>query len=261
MTRNDPEKDPAIRNTLIRVKLCSSLYLILLAIILFLNFHIETLAQNNTANIDNSSIQVLDELRQIKASVKAEGSSAYMSDIRDTILSVLGIGVPIIGAMFLFWFDMHRTRQDTLRRSCGTVIRELRETKDALLGEQHQRIRYHVEDKTQHPVKTQNKVDYTNAILGSDAYDSVIHSGLFTHFSEETQHILSELYSRIKTHNYLINYTNEFEDMFLLNDDSEQRKIRRRNAVLRYDLALTKLEVEMIPLIYRSEQRIIDERP
>jgi hypothetical protein len=67
------------------------------------------LAQNTTADTENSSNTVIHELREIKASLIEESSSAFWSDIRDTILSVLGIGVPVIIAIYLFWLDKEET--------------------------------------------------------------------------------------------------------------------------------------------------------
>jgi hypothetical protein len=83
------------------------------------------LAQNTTADTENSSNTVIHELREIKASLIEESSSAFWSDIRDTILSVLGIGVPVIIAIYLFWLDQETKRKHTIQRSCDTLLREL----------------------------------------------------------------------------------------------------------------------------------------
>jgi hypothetical protein len=64
---------------------------------------------------------------------------------------------------------------------------------------------------------------YTNAYLESDAYESGLHSGFITHLSTHTQHILTSLYSRVRSRNELIVYIERFEDMFFLYDDSIQR--------------------------------------
>jgi hypothetical protein len=80
----------------------------------------------------------------------------------------------------------------------------------------------------------------------TDAYDSILHSAFFTEFSSDTQHILSTLYDRIKTHNGLV--------------ISISQSPERTQKVLEYQLYLTEMEPGITNLIFDSETRVRSER-
>ena len=97
------------------------------------------------------------------------------------------------------------------------------------------------------------EVNYTNAYLELDAYESGLHSGFITHLSTNSQHVLTAVYSRIRSRNELITYIDRFQDLFFLSDDTKQRLDRWYKAVERYDLLLTRWEQEIIKLLEETE--------
>lgn len=149
--------------------------------------------------------------------------------------------MPVFGALGIFLLEEQIRRGERIRRSRRTILREVRETKDSLL-EEEKRIRYYVDEPKLSPITIRRRVDYRNAYVITDAFDSVLHSGLFTYFAEYIQYVLSNLYSRIKTHNTLITSMNQFEE--------------KREKMLEYQLYLTDLEIDIMRLIYESELRL-----
>lgn len=196
---------------------------------------------------NNSSSTMIDRLNSIKWELE---KSSYTD--------IFGIVVPIVAALFLLWIQQYLEKRDRLRRSCEAILREIEEMKDSLLSEQEKQIRYHIVDLSGAPNNLRRQVDYRNIYLNTDAFESVLYSGLFTQFSVETQHNLSKLYSRVKSHNDIITQIQRLHNNFLLSSVSEQRYQRVKNP---YEQTITKMEKEMTSLAYivqmniRSEQR------
>ncbi len=204
------------------------------------------MAQNTTADTENSSNTVIHELREIKASLIEESSSAFWSDIRDTILSVLGIGVPVIIAIYLFWLDQETKRKHTIQRSCDTLLRELGQAGESFQNDETRIRRSYFDRSPLSDVPTFREIDYNSAIIVTDAYDSILHSAFFTEFSSDTQHILSTFYDRIKMHNRLILSISQFEEP--------------TQKMLEYELYLTKLEQDITTALFQSLERARIER-
>jgi hypothetical protein len=138
-------------------------------------------------------------------------------------------------------------RNSILQRSYQTLLMELEENRPALeSGAKHQRITYLLPPGGNYGI---NEVNYTNAFLDIDGFESILYSGNITHFPTETQKRIIMLYERIKKHNEILSWTNQFEDLFFLNGDPNQKLSRWHSEVRRYDIHLTKLEEEIRPLI------------
>jgi hypothetical protein len=100
-----------------------------------------------------------------------------------------------------------------------------------------------------------------NAYLESDAYDSIAQSGLIKHLRIDMQSRLTMLYSRIKSRNKLITYTEHFEALFFLYDDSNDRLRAWYKKIEKYDILLTRWENEIIDLLEDIEGQLKKEKP
>lgn len=79
--------------------------------------------------------------------------------------------------------------QDLLSRCYKTIQKELEDHETAFASNEYDLI---VDNK---------KYPFKSMFLNVDAYESLLNSGLFTHFKEDTQQDLANLYIRIKLHN------------------------------------------------------------
>ncbi len=176
------------------------------------------------------------------------------------ILALLGVIVVIVG----FFIQPKSEKRNSLIRSTAAILRELDENKKSLSNDFHEHIKYNPKnyiDKSTNTATEQTFVSYTDAYLEIDAYESVLASGLFTHFSEDTQYTLNMVYSRIRRKNELITYRERFEDTFFMNDDSDERKLKWYKKVVKYDILLTGWEKEIKQMLYDAENKVKQERP
>jgi hypothetical protein len=137
------------------------------------------LAHNTTVDTANLSNTVIHELREIKASLIEESSSTFWSDIRDTILTVLGIVATVFIALYVFRLDQETRRKNTIQRSCDTLLRELGQ---AIESFQNDKTRIHHSYFKRLPLSDVPiicEIDYNKAIIVTDAYDSILHSAFF----------------------------------------------------------------------------------
>jgi hypothetical protein len=137
------------------------------------------------------------------------------------------------------------------------ISNELKENKKTLVGSVHHRIMYTTET-TKDNKKT---INYVNAYLESDAYESILHSGLIKYLPIGTQSRLTMLYSRIRSRNKLITYMEHFEDLFFLYDDSEQRLNQWYHKIEKYDLLLTQWEADIVELLDEAMNQFTRVKP
>lgn len=118
----------------------------------------------------------------------------------------------VAGIFFASWIGSAIDRRHRKRNACNAILRELQDTDIALNTELH-------------PVTQDrdNGIFYRNAFLNADAYESVLHSGVFTEISPQTQNVLSNFYLRVKLRNQLLVIISNYNDRFFLNDVSQQR--------------------------------------
>jgi hypothetical protein len=169
-----------------------------------------------------------------------------------TVISALAIIISIL----IYMREQSRQRIETIKRSSEAILKEIDENEHVLRGGNYEKITYTVEDKLLEQNKTSDNqvvvVNYTNAYLDMDAYQSIVFSGSFTHFSASTQHKLTMLYSRIRSRNETITYTDHLEDMFFMHEDdsnnniSQQRKEKWFKDIRKYDLLITRYENEIL---------------
>jgi hypothetical protein len=171
----------------------------------------------------------------------------------------VAVAVASIGLTVYFYFHQQKKeRKEAIKRSSEAILQEMEGTNRALNSEEYEKIEYRI----QNGPKGQCEVKYTNVYLDNEAYESVLYSGFFTFFSANTQHKLTLLYGRIKSHNELISYVDHFQDLYFMNHDNTKENVDKwYQNVQRYDILLTKWEEEMTQLLEEVKGLIESERP
>jgi hypothetical protein len=210
----------------------------------FLGFPVG-MAQNITTD-GNSSREVVQELREIKAALSEESSAVFLSGIRDTVLNIGSVIATVFVALYLFRLGQETRRKNTIQRSCDTLLRELGQAGESFRNDETRIRSSYFERSALSDVPIIREIDYNRAIIVTDAYDSILHSAFFTEFSSETQHILSTLYDRIRMHNRLILSISQFEEP--------------TKKMLEYEFYLTRLELDITTTLYQSLERVRSER-
>jgi hypothetical protein len=171
---------------------------------------------------------------------------------------IFGISfIAIIATLVFLYVQQVRERHDMIRRACLAILREMKENKETLTGTKFPHIMYNVNSAS----NNEERVNYTNAFLDLNAYESIVYSGYFTHFSVDTQHTLTILYGRVRNRNEVVKYREHYQDMFFLNDESEERVAKWYKRVERYDLFLTQLEHQIVKSLDDAELLIKKEIP
>jgi hypothetical protein len=180
---------------------------------------------------------------------QAENSSQpiRVEEVWTPYLVIIGI-ITIIATIAIVYFQEKKQTKNTIHLSQRTILREITENRKFLMENENKHITYNTK---------KGSVNYTNGYLEFEAYLSVLYSGYFTRFSPDTQHYLTMLYSRIKSRNEYITYTERFEDLFFLLDDSQERRERWYKKIESYDLLLTQWEKEILILLNESESRVV----
>jgi hypothetical protein len=102
------------------------------------------------------------------------------------ILSVIAILVGII----IFFYQQHSDKKqkekelhDMIRQFCQTILNDIKEIRKHITVAGHTKVNW--EPK---------KIEYTQVFISTNVYQSVLHSGVFTHFETDTQLNLDMLY-------------------------------------------------------------------
>ncbi len=232
-------------------------------IILFLFLHLST----NFGNPNKCSVYAI--LINAKANYleignynnKASESLSVKEEQTPTLVNltviavIVAIAIPIIIYVLQQWID----KRDRIRRSCHAVIRELSQNKIALTDNKYKHIKYKLDKLYEDKIKY---INYTNVYLESDAYQSVLNSGLFTHFSIDTQNSLTSLYARISSRNELITYVDHYEDTFFIFHNLSDNTLKTwYSKIEKYDILLTEWESEIYYWIDKVELLLNIEMP
>ena len=173
-------------------------------------------------------------------------------------LEVIGTIVSIAVAAVFYFHQQAKQRKEAIQRSSEAILQEIKENKRLLENKEYEKINYTIQGKS----NGQNIVKYTNVYLDIEGYQSILHSGFFTYFSSKTQHKLTLLYGRIRSHNELISYTDHLQDLFFMNNDYSKESLDKwYQKVERYDLILTKWEEEIVILLDEVKNLIKHEQP
>ncbi|MBA3750798.1 MAG: hypothetical protein H0X03_07930 [Nitrosopumilus sp.] len=175
----------------------------------------------------------------------------------------LGWWIQIIGGsgtfvtLFVFWlqlrYDRKKKKKDELQRihkSCNAILKEIDDHKNA----------FNNLEPSEHFRDIQG-IKYGNRVLNTNVYDSILHSGLFTHFESKTQNSLSNLYNRINQRNKMLDYLHRYRDIFFFYDNSiyRERLWIKKERIYAKDINI--LENEIKDLIERVEILIKTELP
>jgi hypothetical protein len=120
----------------------------------------------------------------------------------------------IIVAVLVFIYEERnenfRRKEDSTQmiiRSCNSISKELDDVEDAFNTSKYKHVTRPNEDP-------EEKIHYTQRFLITDAFMSISHSGLFTHFDSHTQNKLSNLYLRVTYFNSENKYMFELRDKY-----------------------------------------------
>ena len=171
-------------------------------------------------------------------------------------LDLFGI-IAVILTIALYWYNERSELNNRLRRSYNTILRELDN---------------HIETVNKLPLRimreTSNnfKVDYVNAYFNTDAFTSLIYSGLLTYLKPSTQESLINMYNYIKKHNEKLSYRNEvLLDSFVKENEtwytfSNERKNEWYKRAERHDRSLTKWDNKIIEMVTKIKNDISNEK-
>jgi hypothetical protein len=122
-----------------------------------------------------------------------------------------------------------------LRTACQIISQEVEEFRIRLTANNQ------IVSDTQPP--------FFNIHFNFDGYESIIHSGLFSHFDENTQFEIKALYERIKLHNELSMYRFSLQNQYFLYDISVARRNMWPRTVFPINASLRQLEIEINRII------------
>lgn len=111
--------------------------------------------------------------------------------------------------------EKYETKKESKERknnACDTILKEIENHRDAFYN-----------SNPPEDFITIGNITYVNRVLNTNAYESILYSGLFTQLSTKTQISLSNLYNHIDFRNEMIDYLRKYEVMFFIHDDSIER--------------------------------------
>lgn len=156
-------------------------------------------------------------------------------------------GILVISVtLIVYWHqqrsDRHkerRERSERIRSSCDIILEEIKEYNEAFTSNDKIII---------------EKKQFTTTYLATDAYDSLINSGLLTYLTSDTQKTLAHLYLRIKIHNDNITYSLRFRGTSL--SDKSATEVDS----LKFFRILTSSEEQIITLLPLAEKYVKEEK-
>ena len=166
------------------------------------------------------------------------------------LIAVAGLIVVIILFRIEQVIDSNNKKDEIRNRlltACNILSLELTQYKDTF-------------SNTTIMVNDGNNIPYINNVLNLDGYNSILYSGLLSHFGRETQDLIKRLYERIRLHNEILLYKMRYDDIFFLYDQSIRRQQLWLTRVARYDSVLFVYESEIKGLIPLLERKIETER-
>ncbi|MDR4491604.1 MAG: hypothetical protein R2685_12000 [Candidatus Nitrosocosmicus sp.] len=98
--------------------------------------------------------------------------------------------------------------------------------------------------------------EFFNVYFYFDGYESVLHSDLFSHFSQDTQIKIKALYVRIKLHNELLHDRQIYKNNYFLYDISIKRVEKWHKAVANLNLYLHNNEIQIRAIVLDVENAL-----
>jgi hypothetical protein len=179
-------------------------------------------------------------------------SSPFLLNWIEVILAALSVYL----AISLPLYQQAKGERKNRKEAYTALIREIEENKSILNDDKkYEKIKYNI---TKELKSKKICIEYTNAYLDIEAFQSIIYSGYFTKLDSETQHNLTHLYDRLKSHNEIIAYIDHYQDLFFIfNDNSDANMKKWYNNIERYDSLLTDLEKE-IKIYLEQGKRLLE---
>jgi hypothetical protein len=200
-------------------------------------------AYSESSNAQNPAADELDQIQYFLGSTWLQN-----------VLSVAAV----IATVAVYWREQSKIRNETIKRSCDALLHEIEINQQTIVSDKYEHITYTLE---KNPAGKQISVNFTNAFLDIDAYQSILFSGSFTHFTVDTQYRLTMLYSRIRNHNDVLSYTDHFQDLFFLHENETKETLDKWfSSVSRYDLLITRWENEILQFFEEVKPLLQKER-
>lgn len=187
------------------------------------------------------------------ASIESQDSFSKYFEEHSGMIAVIALIITIVFFILERINERYtRTKENNERksRSCNAILKEIEDHRDTLRNPKY----------LKECVIRGRDIRYNSRILTADAFESVLHSGLFTNFKSETQNSLTNLYLRIRLRNDYLIYLNRFHDTFFLYDDSQERQDLFMQRARAYETTLTNIEKEIniyldgIPTLIRNDE-------
>lgn len=173
-------------------------------------------------------------------------TTSYTAD--DVLWWVEKVGIAsILITLIIFWLQYRNYQRDAQdakdkemrdareirRRACATMLNELEDHKDAFIPGRY-------------TPKKSGEGEFIITYFNSDAYHSLIYSGLFTHFNEETQIKLDSLYIEITSQNDELKYRSQFRDSYFLHDKSPMASMNWDKAIEQHENRITRRQKRIL---------------
>lgn len=163
------------------------------------------------------------------------------SDIIERHPALIGIGTIII-AIIIFLATVIKQDSDRKEETRKRLL-----TACQLISQEVEEFRRRLSDNSRivrdlHP-------EFFNIHFNFDGYESVLHSGLFSHFDEETQFEIKALYERIKLHNEFSMYRLSLQNQYFLYNESREHINRWPRIIQPINFSLHQLEIEINQII------------
>ena len=172
------------------------------------------------------------------------------------MLAILGVIITIV----LYWHTQRSDLNDRLLRAYKTILSEVKNHIKSFSTRPHVTRGLLKPDKSGRIIR----IDFVNAYFNTDAFASLVHSGLLTYLKPETQEKLVDLYNTIHKHNEKLAYRYSFLDAFLIDQETIDGLFDDRKKVLLgrieyHDVSLTKWDMDILTLSTLFENEISKE--
>ena len=164
------------------------------------------------------------------------------------ILSLASILIAII----TFFYQQHREKkikQEELNEKislfCKSILKDIANIKELINGNNYFKR-----------IIQEQEIHYTILTISTNIYNSLLHSGIFTHLGIDTQLELNECYYKIQLHNEALKERNNVNVPYQLLSN-EEKKIS--SILFVYDRMITEYEIEINSSINKLENYLREE--
>jgi hypothetical protein len=174
-----------------------------------------------------------------------------VEEIYSKYILILGT-MTVIAAILVLFIEPKIQRKEAVKRASNTLKLVLHENRNDLLNK---------DGKFQIVHRGEQEIRYVNVYFDSDPYESVLHTGFFTHFCPQTQKALSTLHNTLEINNDLITYIDRFTDLYNIfhhHHDLSNNDFPYHERKAQYEKQIMDLQNE-IPELIETVEKLIDE--